>query len=539
MIYLRRFLSASFFLLVLLVCFQCARRGSPTGGPKDVTPPVLIDSDPENFSIDFDEKRIRLYFNEYIKLQDVQNQLIISPPLKYQPIISPQGGASKYIEITLKDTLRPNTTYTLNFGQSIVDNNENNPNSFLSYVFSTGSYIDSLSVSGIVRDAFNKSADQFISVMLYEIDTSYNDSVPFNKPPYYLTNTLDSATVFRLNNLKAGKYAIRAIRDDGKNNLFDPNTDKIGFITDTVILPTDSVYTLTLFKEIPEYSATTPTLASANRIIFGFNRNPENVNIVPKSAIPDSIRTLIAKDPERDTLNFWFTPFERDSLIFHVVEEKLGITDTFTIKTRALEPDSLMFTPSHRGNINFEENFSLSTNIPIRAMDTSLFKMINQDTVQQRIDLSLDTLKNKITFDFLKEPNSDYLLDVFPGAITDFFGSTNDTLRYRLNTGSYADYGNLRLNLTGNITYPVIVQLTDEKGVTKREIVAGEAQIFEFNNIPPSKYLLRLIFDANENAQWDTGNYLRKLQPERVMYYPRVLEVRANWELEETFTVED
>ncbi len=536
--FLRRLLAYTFVLLVLLAVWQCAKRGSPTGGPKDITPPELIRTEPENFSLEFDAKRIRLYFDEYIKLEDVQNQLIISPPLKNQPVISPQGQASKYIEIILKDTLLENTTYTLNFGQSIVDNNEGNPNSFLTYVFSTGSYIDSLVVKGEVRDAFNKNADKFISVMLYELDTAYTDSTIYKRPPYYLTNTLDSATTFQLQNLKAGRYVIRAIKDEGKNNLFDPKTDKIGYLQDTLELPSDTSYVLTLFKEIPAYSAVIPSLATANKIIFGFSGSTDHVKINALSQIPDTVQTLVTQEPDKDSLNYWFTPFERDSLVFEVLQEKLDIRDTFTVKTRSLEPDSLVITPSHRGGINFEDSYTLSMNTPITAIDTALFKMMDQDSIAVPIQPVLDSLNNRVAIGFTKEANARYLINLYPGAITDFFGATHDTLNLRLTTGSYADYGNLRLNLGGDVTYPVIMQLTNEKGVTSREIYATEPQVFEYNNIEPGRYLIRLISDDNKNGKWDTGDYLKKIQPERVLYYGKVLEVRANWELEETFTVQ-
>ena len=538
MLYLRRLLASIFVLLVILTVWQCAKRGSPTGGPKDITPPELIKAEPENFSLEFNTKRIRLYFDEYIKLQDVQNQLIISPPLKNQPEISPQGQASKYIQIILKDTLLENTTYTLNFGQSIVDNNEGNPNSFLTYVFSTGSYIDSLIVKGEVRDAFNRKADQFISVMLYELDTAYTDSAIYKHPPYYLTNTLDSATTFQLQNLKAGKYMIRAIRDEGKNNLFDPKTDKIGFLQDTLELPSDTSYTLTLFKEVPAYSAVIPSLATANKIIFGFTGSADQVKINNLSQLPDTVRTLVTREPDKDTLNYWFTPFERDSLVFEVMQEQLDIRDTFTVKTRSLEPDSLVITASHRGGINFEDSYALSVNTPIVAIDTSRFAMMDQDSLSIPMQMELDTTNNRVAIGFTKEANARYLINLYPGAITDFFGATNDTLNLRLNTGSYADYGNLRLNLSGTVNYPVIVQLTNEKGVTSREIYATEPRVFEFNNIEPARYLVRLIIDANENGKWDTGDYLKKIQPEQVLYYGKVLEVRANWELEETFNIQ-
>ena len=538
MLYLRRLLAAAFILLVSLTVWQCAKRGSPTGGPKDITPPELIRSDPENFSLEFKSKKIRLYFDEYIKLQDVQNQLIISPPLKYQPDISPQGMASKYIEVTLKDTLLENTTYTLNFGQSIVDNNEGNPNSFLTYVFSTGSYIDSLTVRGEVTDAFNQKADQFISVMLFALDTAYTDSTIYKQPPYYLTNTLDSATTFELQNLKEGKYLIRAIKDEGKNNLFDPKTDKIGFVEDTLELPVDTTYILTLFKETPYYSAVTPSLVSANRIVFGFSGPPEHVQIRSLSTMPETVQTLIVPEPGKDTLNYWFTPFERDSLVFEIYQDQLDIRDTFTVKSRSLEPDSLVLTPSHRGKLNFEDTYSLSANIPIKALDTAQLSGMDQDSIPIQLIPKLDSLKNSVELSFSKEANGTYMLNLLPGAITDFFGNTNDTLNIRVSTGSYADYGNLRLNVSGNVTYPLIVQLTNERGETQREIYSREPQVYEFNTLDPGRYIVRLILDSNENGKWDTGDYLKKVQPEQVIYYSKVLEVRANWELEETFTVQ-
>jgi hypothetical protein len=147
----------------------------------------------------------------------------------------------------------------------------------------------------------------------------------------------------------------------------------------------------------------------------------------------------------------------------------------------------------------------------------------------------LDTLKNQIDFDFEAEPNQDYSFSFLPGAITDFFGTQNDSLAYNLSTGSLADYGNLRIVLGGTVSFPVIVQLTNEKGEVQREVFASESQIFEFNNLDPGNYMARVVLDENGNGKMDTGNYLEKRQPEKVSYYPGVIEIRANWEKEETF----
>ncbi len=485
----------------------------------------------------FEPQNIRLYFDEFVKLNDVQNQLIVSPPLKNSPIVTPQGGTRKYIEIELKDTLLENTTYTLNFGQSIVDNNEGNPNSFLSYVFSTGDYIDSLTLSGSIRDAFNREADNFISIMLYEVDSSFTDSTIYKKLPNYVTNTLDSATVFELRNLKEGIYSLVAIKDEGKNNLFDQRTDKIGFLEQTIEVPTDSVYELILFSEIPDFSVAQPNYAAANKIIFGYSGIADSLKIRPLTQLPDTVATLFAKEPEKDTINLWFTPFETDSLVFEITNPVKEYTDTFTVKTRKLAVDSLVVSASHRGQINFEDQFYIQSNIPIKGIDSTRIGIINRDSLAIEFATKFDPVNNKIHIDFEKEPNESYRVQVQPEFITDFFEEANDTLEFRLSTGSLADFGNLRVNLVGTVDYPIILQLTTEKGETKREIIAKQPQLFEFNNIDPGNYLIRLIYDQNGNGIWDTGSYLKKVQPEKVIYYPQTIEVRANWELEQTFTV--
>jgi hypothetical protein len=152
----------------------------------------------------------------------------------------------------------------------------------------------------------------------------------------------------------------------------------------------------------------------------------------------------------------------------------------------------------------------------------------------------LDSLENQLNFDFKVAPSQNYKLELLPGTITDFFENTNDTLVYNLRTKSVADYGNLTINLNGNtIVYPIIVQLTNEKGDLKREIYVTKPQSFEFNNLNPGKYMARVIFDTNENGQWDTGNFLKKIQPEKISYFPTTIELRANWEEIKTFNLID
>lgn len=537
---IKKFLGLLFLLVILLVSYQCAQRGTPTGGPKDSIPPILEKAEPPNMSTNFNQQKIRLYFNELVKLKDIQKQLIVSPPLKYPPVLSPLGNANKFVEIIMKDTLDPNTTYTLNFGQGIVDNNEENPIPFFTYVFSTGDYIDSLEVAGVVKDAFNKKADDFVSVMLYKIDSTHSDSTIYKKPPNYITNTLDSAVIFRLKNLKEGNYALLAVKDVSGNNLFDQKTDKIGFIKDTVNLPTDSIYLLNLFKEIPDYGVAVPSMVASNKISFGFYGDGSSAKIEVLTQLPDTIRTITTKEREKDTLNFWFTPFKMDSILFAITNDRLEVSDTFNVKSRKVAFDSLKISMNQSGNLEFGKPVNLLANTPLKSFDSTQIKLFDIDSVRVNYTVVLDSIENLLNFDFKINPSQNYRLEFLPGALTDFFDHTNDTVVYNLRTKSSADYGNLTLNLNGDaIAYPIIVQLTNEKGDLQREIYATEAQSFGFNNLNPGTYMARVIFDSNENGKWDTGSFLQKIQPEKISYYPTLIELRANWEKIETFNLLD
>ena len=279
---MRHLFSLVLLSLIALLFMQCAKRGNPTGGPDDETPPVLLRADPALNTTHFNKERIRLYFDEYIKLQKLKDQLIVSPPLDPSAyIISPQSTAAKYVQIELMDTLRPNTTYNFNFGQSIVDNNEGNPYPYFRYVFSTGDYVDSLQVRGTIGNAFAREPKNFVSVMLYAVDSTYNDSTIYQQPPDYLTNTLDSLEIFEIGNVKAGRYLLIAQKDIANNYNFDQNADDIGFINDFIDLPTDSIFHLDLFREKTNFSVGRTFQASQNRIGLGYYGKPNGLKILP------------------------------------------------------------------------------------------------------------------------------------------------------------------------------------------------------------------------------------------------------------------
>lgn len=535
-----KLINTGLFLFLFLTLLNCAKRGSPTGGEKDIIPPKMISAEPDTSSTNFKEKRIRIYFDEYIKLKDIQKQLIISPPMKTTPQIMPQGNASKYIDIKISDTLKENTTYVFNFGQSIVDNNEENPYSFFKYVFSTGDYVDSLTVDGYVTDAIQKKPDDFVSVLLYEIDSTYTDSIIYKKLPTYISNTLDSTSSFQISNIKAGKYMLIGLKDNSGTNTYAPKADKIAFISDFIEVPTDSVYRLNLFKENSYYRTARPELAAKNRIIFGYEGYGDSIKIdLLYPTPPPDYKYRVLKDKEKDTLHYWFAGIEADSLIFQITNPPVMVKDTFTVRTKELYNDTLTLSPAKKGN-PFKEPFAISANTPITGITKEKISVLDKDSLPVDFNPDIDEKENLLYLKWEVLPNEKYQVTLLPEAIENMFGEHNDTLSYSLNTKSFADYGNLRITLRNADSFPAIIQLTTEKGEVKDEVYAIEEQDhYDFNYIAPGKYLLRVIFDENGNRKWDTGNYLDKIQPERVSHFPEVLDIKANWDMEQEFILLD
>lgn len=527
------------FISLICICLavaSCANRGTPTGGDKDITPPVITKSEPENHTVNFDGDEIRIYFDEYIKIKNLQKQLIISPPMDPEPEITPLGGASKYITIKIYDTLQPNTTYAFNFGESIVDNNEENPYPYYRYVFSTGSFIDSLQVNGAISDALNREPDEFVSVVLYDVDSTFTDSIIYKQKPKYITNTLDSLTSFQLDNLKPGTYLMLALKEENPNYTFQQKTDKIGFLKDFITVPKDTLYNLKLFAEEIDFKASRPVLMASNKIAFGYEGDPTEMKIDLLSEVPDDFVSQITKDPKADSLIYWYKPkIEADSLLFLVSHPSSA--DTLQVRLRDLPDDSLTVKPSQTRSLAFSENWEMEANIPFPDINTDSISILKKDSTQVAFTTAFDPYLNKHTFYFEKEQQETYRAQLLPEAFTDFFGNRNDTLNYVLNIKTYDDYGNVRVTLR-NATYPVIVQLTNEQGEMQYEQYSEQAEVLDFRHLEPATYYLRVIFDTNSNKKFDTGNYLKKLQPERVSYFPELLDVRAGWDLIQEFTLQ-
>jgi len=519
-------------VFLILILSNCARRGRPTGGDKDEVAPIMITSKPAFETTHFNSKSIQIYFDEYIKLNKIGQQLIVSPPLKYKPIITPLGTASKTLNIKILDTLQKETTYIFNFGTSVRDNNEGNILYNFKYVMSTGGYIDSLSLKGTIKDALSNVADKEVAILLYRLDEKYNDSIIYKGLPNYIANTLDTVT-WEMTNIKEGKYKLVALKQKNYDYKFKPASDKIAFYPDTINIPRDSSFNLALFKEILDYKLTRPSEVTKQHIVFGYNGIAKDIKIELLSKVTDSFKSIQAFEFDKDTLNYWFNTPNLDSLQFKVSNKEA--IDTVMVKLRAQKFDSLVVGSLNKSILNFNDDFKLLSNQPITKVDDAKIILMDKDSVKTPFKTVISELKTQLLFKFDKAPNKAYRLILLPNAVQTFFESNTDTIRYLFGTKKITELGSVFLSFDHVKSYPIIVELTDLKTKVIQSRYLEKPQEVSFLNIDPEKYLIRVIYDENKNRIWDTGNFLKHINPEEVIYFKKELDVRANWEITEVF----
>jgi uncharacterized protein (DUF2141 family) len=521
-------------LAIAITLVQCAKRGSPTGGPVDEKPPVILRAYPDNYTRNFKNQIIEIQFDEFVKLKDLQKQLVISPPLKTRPIISPQGSSAKKITIQITDTLLDNTTYVLNFGESIVDNNEENPYPYFKYVFSTGNVIDSLTLKGRITDALNFKADEFVNVLLYELNEEYTDSIIYKESPRYVLNTLDSLTTFTMENLKEGTYKMVALKEDNSDLRFDPLRDKMGFVSEPIRVPSDKVYELRMYQQELDPSIKKITQEAASRLYVSYTGNVDGLVVQPieKSLVSKSRLTQLEK---KDTLQYWYRPvIEQDSIL--MITTLNDQEQEFNLRLKKLKKDSLILKKESGFSLRTPASFSAST--PMEKIDTSFIKLIDKDSLQVSFAARLDSLKNKVTLDFERQEEQKYNLTMFPGAVTDFYGSQNqDTLDYNFTTKKSTSLGNFSITINGGSTFPVIIQVTKKDLSLEAELSVSKNGTYDFFYLNPGDYYIRVIYDSNGNGVYDPGNFLKGTQPEEVFYNPELIQLQANWDRKYTLSL--
>ena len=536
---MRKTLGIVAIIIWLVSTTQCAKRGTPTGGAKDSIPPRLVSANPPLNTVNFDAEKIVMVFDEYIKLNNIANQLIVSPPMERSDYrILPEGTVSKKVEIRFENPPRDKTTFTFNFGEAIEDYNEANPLPFFYYTFSTGEYLDSLTLAGTVMDAYSIDSLERISIQLYPIDSTYTDSTIYLQKPLYVGNTLDSI-YFKLQSLAPGKYEMIAIEDVAKNYLFDQNIDKIGFFEAPIELPQDSLKFPILFREVTNFKWGRPRFVNDHHLEFGYFGEIGDRSITFSPEFETAGKGFFTHDREKDTLHYWFLPQENlDSLVVGL--DEIDSIRPVTMKPFRPEKDSLIIEMQPRSNayLHFLDTLRLKSNLPIAEVNNEFIQIFDIDTVNVPFTSRIDPNKDAVYLEFETVPNDFYRLQILPNALVDFLGATNDTLFKNVRTQAIEKYGTLNLRVERNDEdFPYFFELLNGQGKTVRKIKQQEGDIYSLPFLLPGKYQIRLVKDLNENGKWDTGNYLKKIQPEEVMYLPEAFDLRANWELNETFSV--
>lgn len=530
-----------FILAILCLCilYSCARQGSPSGGPKDTQPPRFLGSSPDTLSLNVstDLKEIEIDFDEFIILKEPMKNIVVSPPLGSSASFLPIGSPAKTIRIKLEEPLQPNTTYNINFGNAIQDNNEGNKLPYFQYVFSTGEFIDSLEISGKASiPAFRKQSENLL-VALFKMDSTYSDSLVLKQKPFYISK-LDSAGMYKLNYLRPGKYQMIAFDDEVQNMQFDIGKEKFGFLEAPIELSENQSFNLELFDQIPPYKAEKTEQKGYGHIVFRFQGQPEEVEIQPLDF--DFTTSKIYYTPKSDSLNFWFQPtidsIAENSKRIHFLVNHEEQTDTLTMVYSNLTKHSLNLDRKSPLGYAPGRPVKFTANYPILGLDSTQVNVV-KDTIRLPAELMHDPEDpNSFTLDFPIELASDYRVEIFPDAVTDFFGKTNDTIQFDIRTKTRNDFGNLKLSLENKPPHPFWIQLLNEKDEILDEQFSTDST-FEYNYLPAGKYYFKILVDENENGFWDTGDFFTKKQPEPSFVYPSMINVRVLWDMDETWVL--
>ena len=596
-----------FILLLVIVAYSCASIGTPDGGPYDEDPPKFVGSTPSLRSINNKKQKIELEFDEFIKLEKPAEKVIFSPPQMEQPELKVVG---KKVSVEYLDSLRDSTTYTIDFSDAIVDNNEGNPMGNFSFSFSTGNQIDTMEVAGTVLLAEDLDPVMGIQVGLHK---DLNDSA-FSTKPFDRVSRTDSRGRFSIRGVAPGKYRIYALKDGNQNYLYDSKTEMVAFY-DSIIIPDmmpatrqdtlwkdtltiDTIMTVNYTRFLPDTLVLRAFKAENDRqYLTNSQRDKENHFILTFSAKNDTLPTIkglnfdekdafvIETTSRNDSICYWI----KDSLIYlmdtlaiqldylytDTLNQLVPTTDTLYLAnklTRAqkeklqkeeeekkekerkkrekkgLEPEKeamkfLSMKVDAAGTFDIFNNIVLSFDEPLASIDTSAIHMeVKVDTLWQSTPFVFEAdsvLPRTYLILAQWEPEKEYQLTIDSAAIVGLYGLHTNKVQQTLKVKKLDEYGTLLLKLVGAPEHSV-VELLDNNGkvIRKQAVTKENTADFYFLN-PGTKYYIRLLADRNGNGIWDTGNYEKGIQPEKVYYFPKVWEMKANFEFEETWNIHE
>lgn len=593
-------------LLVIIGFYACASTGMPDGGPYDETPPKFVRATPEPNATNNKRKKISIEFDEYIKLDKASEKVIISPPQNEAPEVKVSGHR---VLVEFFDTLRENTTYTIDFGDAIVDNNEDNPLGNFAYAFSTGEHIDTMEVSGTVLSADNLEPVKGIQVGLHK---NLEDSA-FVKLPFDRISRTDSRGHFTIRGVAPGKYRIYALMDGNQNYLFDSKTEAVAFLDSLVVpdmrpamrqdtvwneldtLAYDTIYEVHYTRFLPDnlilrsFKEENPMQylvkserEQLNRFSLYFSAKADTLPTIKGLDFDEKDAFIIESNPRNDTIRYWIKDTvmcERDTLTFqmdYLATDTLGQlvpkTDTLRMvnkidkkrrmalaeealkkeekerKKRAKKGDTLKVEPKFfamsvdaPSSLDLNRNIVLKFEEPVEHIDTAAIHMaVKVDSLWEDIPFILmgDSVvprQYQILADW--QPGQEYQLKIDSLGIKGIYGLYTNKVENQLKVKTLEDYGTLYLNIVGAGPHAIVQLLNSSDGVVRQQPVTDKNTCDFYFLQPSTKYYIRLFNDDNNNGVWDTGNYEEKRQPEEVYYFPKVWEMKANFEFEETWDI--
>jgi len=537
--------------------------------------------------LNYKKNRIDIIFDEIVQVQNTFDNIIISPPQKQAPTVKAIG---KKISVELQDTLKDETTYTIFFGDAIVDNNENNVLSGYSFSFSTGESIDTLKMSGTLIDAATLNP---IAGVMVGIHSDLSDSAFTSKPFDRITKT-DKNGNFSITNIRSGKYRIYALDDVGNNYRFDMPDEKIAF-SDSIFEPSASTNVVadTVYRDSVVRLSTgkADTLRLVDTVIrkFDVRYSPDSIVLIAfvedyynqyvvKSLRPDvrhftvcfnapnkelprteginfDIGKGVVVEPNSrgDTIDYWL----KDTALWAIDTLKLRLTymkmdsthnlveqtDTISLRSQKRRAKSdknstqefLTLISNAKGSINYFDTIEISIPTPAE-MD-----MVKKISLQRRVDTiwqpqkstitAIDSVGRRYRVAATLQPSQTYRMVVDSAYFRDIYGNVNKNTTFDFTVKSKDVYASLTLEM-GVFTGKEIIELIDKNERVIRSAIADKQKV-RFDNLDAGTYYARLFVDLNGNGKYDVGNFAEKRQAEPVYYYSKSFELRQMWDNEE------
>lgn len=592
--YLRR-LSPIFILSGLLLAGGCANIGMPSGGPRDEDPPILVSANPMPGSLNVNKNKITLTFNELVNVKDAFSKVVVSPTSKSTPRIA-SSGRNVTIEF---DSLAPNTTYTVDFADAIEDNNEGNKIPSFAYSFSTGPMIDTLRIAGRVLEARTLEPRQGI---LVGVHSNLNDTA-FTGQRFLRVAKTDDRGQFTIRGLAPGKYRVFALDDKDNDYRYSSPEEDMAFydfivepysrattatdtifnvltgLPDTVVtrartqfLPND-ILLRTFNSGIRQQYLTKYERPDSSRVFLKFNTAMEQLPVIKVVGFDDisSIGTLESSS-KLDSLVFWLSPelmrmdslqlsvaynrsdpqmvttFVNDTLNFYLKRQpvkkntkkkKISAADSIAAITTAFEVKS-------PGQQDVNKPIYIESPIPLAVFDTTRVHLsVMKDSVYRPVEGKFTfTVPNpneprKYAVDYPWDYGTSYKVDIDTIAAVSIYGKPTRPLSYEFKTRAADEYCSLQFRMSGLRGTPAFVELLNNSDAVVRTEPVGSNGLAYFPYLMPGRYYARVILDLNGNGEYDTGNYAKDQQPELAYYYPKAINLKKNWDIEEVWNIFD